>query len=82
MTKPIKVTYAPGCFSNFEGTQEELDAFMAEIEKTFSTMTPEELEANSISLDEESFEQLMEDDPEYAEAIKNLLSNDPPQTLQ
>ena len=28
---PMKITFAPGCFDNFEGTQEELDAFMAEI---------------------------------------------------
>jgi len=26
-----KVVFAPGCFDDFEGTQEELDAFMAEI---------------------------------------------------
>lgn len=29
--KELKVTFAPGCFDNFEGTQEELDALMAEI---------------------------------------------------
>ena len=26
-----KIVFAPGCFDDFEGTQEELDAFMAEI---------------------------------------------------
>ena len=27
----INVTFAPGCFDEFEGTQEELDALIAEI---------------------------------------------------
>lgn len=27
----MKVVFAPGCFDSFEGTQEELEAFMAEI---------------------------------------------------
>lgn len=32
MTKPqMEIIFAPGCFDNFEGTQEELEAFMAEI---------------------------------------------------
>ena len=29
--KPIKIVFAPGCFDNFEGTQEELDKMIAEI---------------------------------------------------
>jgi hypothetical protein len=29
--KDLKVEFAPGCFDDFEGTQEELDALMAEI---------------------------------------------------
>ena len=29
--KPPKVVFAPGCFDNFEGTQEELQELMAEI---------------------------------------------------
>jgi hypothetical protein len=29
----IKVVFAEGCFDNFEGTQEELDAFVAEINR-------------------------------------------------
>ena len=28
-----KIVFAPGCFDDFEGTQAELDAFMAEIVK-------------------------------------------------
>ena len=29
--KELKVVFAPGCFDNFDGTQEELDEMMAEI---------------------------------------------------
>ena len=32
----MKLVFAPGCFDKFEGTQEELDELMVEIEKTFS----------------------------------------------
>ncbi len=31
MTKEIKIEFAPGCFDNFEGSQEELDELIAEI---------------------------------------------------
>lgn len=29
---PVKIEFLPGCFDNFEGTQEELDEFIAELE--------------------------------------------------
>ena len=32
MNKP-KVVFAPGCFDNFEGTQEELDSLVAELQR-------------------------------------------------
>lgn len=31
MNKEIKVEFAPGCFDEFDGTQEELDELVAEI---------------------------------------------------
>ncbi len=31
MEKKIKINFAPGCFDNFEGTQEELDELVAQI---------------------------------------------------
>lgn len=34
MSKDYEIKYAPGCFDNFDGTQEELDALVAEIEKS------------------------------------------------
>lgn len=31
--KPLKVVFAEGCFDDFDGTQEELEDFVAEIHK-------------------------------------------------
>ncbi len=31
--KNLKVVFAPGCFDDFEGTQEELDELLAEINR-------------------------------------------------
>lgn len=31
--KPLEIVFAPGCFDNFDGTQEELDDLMAQIQK-------------------------------------------------
>lgn len=31
--KEIKVVFAPGCFDDFEGTQEELDELIAQIQQ-------------------------------------------------
>ena len=47
----MKVQFAPGAFDDFEGTQEELDALIAELEEMFESMTPEELAAQSREVD-------------------------------
>jgi hypothetical protein len=52
--KPLKVVFAPGCFDSFEGSQEELDSLTAEIQNMFADMTLEELEAQTVQLDENS----------------------------
>ena len=53
--KKLQVKFAPGAFDSFEGTQEELDALMAEITDTFGNMTVEEFEAVPVvALDENS----------------------------
>lgn len=36
MSKDYEIKFVPGCFDNFDGTQEELDALVAEIEKIHS----------------------------------------------
>jgi len=52
-TKGIEVVFAEGCFDNFEGTQEELDELVAEINRLASTG---EIYANSRPLDIDSME--------------------------
>lgn len=48
--KDLKVVFAPGCFDDFEGTQEELNELMAEIKnmaqsgELFDNMTPATME--------------------------------------
>lgn len=49
--EPLKVVFEPGCFDSFEGTQEELESFMAEIQDMFANLTPEELKARSRAID-------------------------------
>jgi hypothetical protein len=68
--KPMKVEFAPGCFDNFEGTQEELDQLQAEIIAMFESG---EIEAEATELD---LDALMEEDPEYAAIIMEALMND------
>lgn len=34
-TKDLKLVFAPGCFDDFDGTQEELDQLVQEIKETF-----------------------------------------------
>jgi len=45
--KPMKIEFAPGAFDSFEGTQEELDAFIAELHRMAESG---ELEEQSVSL--------------------------------
>ena len=58
--KTPEIIFAPGCFDTFEGTQEELDALMADIMKMFETgEAPESIEF--IQLTEEDLEDFDED---------------------
>jgi hypothetical protein len=74
-----KVEFAPGCFDDFEGTQEELEALQAEIMSMLTTMSPEELAENSSAVD---FDELYLEDPELAEKLEKLLDKDLPRSLQ
>lgn len=56
--KKFEVEFAPGCFDSFEGTQEELDAFVAEIQAMAEAGT---LFENSIELTEDEFAELDEE---------------------
>lgn len=59
--KEIKINFAPGAFDNFEGTQEELDELINEIQNMFVGKTAEEIEAMSRPLTDEDFEDLPDD---------------------
>jgi hypothetical protein len=60
--EPLKVEFAPGCFDHIDvDSQEELDAIMAEIQHMLGNVTPEELEAMSTPVTDET---LAEMDPE------------------
>ena len=67
--KALKLEFAPGCFDSFEGTQEELDEMVAEIHRMFESG---EMEANAVPVD---IDELMEDEPEYAEKIIQVLDD-------
>jgi hypothetical protein len=56
----MRIEFAPGAFDTFDGTQEELDALVAELERMAESG---ELEANSIAIDEdEIWDQLTDED--------------------
>jgi len=59
--KVPKIVFAPGAFDHFEGTQEELDEMIAEINKMFEGKTTEEILAQSTPMSEEEFDELPED---------------------
>jgi hypothetical protein len=69
MDKKLKITFAPGCFDNFEGTQEELDEFIAQIQKGFESG---EFLTQSQPLD---VDQLMDDDPELAAKLFSAIED-------
>ena len=55
--KELKIEFAPGCFDSFDGTQEELDALIADIKNMIASG---ELHENSRQLTEEDFDELDE----------------------
>lgn len=61
MTKELKVEFAPGAFDQFDGTQEELDELIAEVQKMFEGKSAEEIEAMSRPLTDEDFDDLPDD---------------------
>ena len=68
MTKknPVKIEFAPGAFDSFEGTQEELDAFIAELQRMAESG---ELEEHSMSLDnDEAWLELTEEEQDIISA--------------
>jgi hypothetical protein len=69
----MKIEFAPGSFDNFEGSQEELDALIAEITNMFENMTPEELQAKSreVSIEELLDDEELENIEEFLDSLEN-----------
>lgn len=65
----MKVVFAPGSFDGFEGTQEELDALVAEI---MGMLESGDLLEKAVVLDEASFDELPDD---VKESIMRDLAN-------
>ncbi len=59
--KEFKIEFAPGAFDNFDGTQEELDELMAEIQNMFVGKSREEIEALSTPISDDDFDELPND---------------------
>lgn len=74
--KALKIEFAPGCFDNFDGTQEELDDMIAEINRMFESG---ELEANATEVD---IDELIEEDPELADKLFASFDNEEKRKLQ
>ena len=70
--KPVKIVFEPGCFDDFEGTQEELDELVAEINNMFDGKTREEIDTLSKPID---IDELLDEDPELAMKLFEKLSN-------
>lgn len=60
--KKMKLVFAPGCFDDFEGTQEELDSLIEEIQAKFADGSMEDMvESEALDdLSEEEFDELCE----------------------
>lgn len=78
MSKKIEIRFAPGCFDNFTGSQDELDELMAEIQKMADTG---ELFEQSQPLD---IDELIDEDPDFAETLLRQINDIPsePRKLQ
>ena len=70
MTKEIKIVFAPGCFDEFEGTQEELDSMMEEIQRMADTG---ELFENAELVDFDNLEELAQEDSDYQLILDKLV---------
>ena len=67
MDKKLTIECAPGCFDSFDGTQEELDELVAEIQRMAETGELFE-KSNPLDIDE-----MIDEEPEVAERILKAL---------
>ena len=73
--KKMKVTFMPGCFDSFDGTQEELDALIKEIQEGFDSGDFQQKAIHVKDVDDLT-------DEELEEIFSELMPpNDEPRTL-
>lgn len=74
----LKIVFAPGCFDNFDGTQEELDQLLADIQRMvdsgeiFEKAVPLDVDELLDSLDEDEIEDLMNQLDEHGGTTRTL----------
>lgn len=68
--KKMKLVFAPGAFDTFEGTQEELNELVAEIQRMFDSG---EMLEKSRQVD---INELIEEDPDIANVLARQLDDD------
>jgi hypothetical protein len=56
--KDLKIEFAPGAFDSFDGTQEELDALLKEIQTMFEGKSADEVKEMSRPISDEDFDEL------------------------
>lgn len=67
--KPMKIVFVPGCFDNFDGTQEELDEMVAKIKEMVASG---EIFENSEPID---FDELEDENPELAQKLVDTIND-------
>ena len=67
--KKMQVVFAPGAFDSFDGTQEELDALVAEVQDMFENLTLEQLAEQSREIDLEQLAADLDTNPEILDAM-------------
>ena len=83
--KPVEIVFAPGCFDNFEGSQEELDDLvkqiteMAQSGELFEKSNPVDIESLADELSDEEVEDLL---MQLEELDAGQLPTDTKRTLQ
>jgi len=69
--EPRKLIFAPGCFDSFEGTQEELDELVAELQQLFDSG---ELEEKMVPVDLDELDEVYQ--AKIERAMSGLDNND------
>lgn len=77
--KKITITFAPGAFDNFDGTQEELDELIAEVQRLAESG---ELEEMSIPLDSDDMDSISDEDRQLIDEALSRLENSQKRSLQ